>query len=321
MSELPARYDEIESANDRSWYLNGFDRHHDVFLSIESIGKVRPYPYGSNHDSDTNRLTIDGNMSPLYGPSSQDDAEKKAKAQLNMVNFLESISIRPNAVKILKPQRDYSRPLQTYNVDNYELPDDLKVPHQVETKADFIFSHDPNTVLGIRPADCPVVMASAMTKNGPIMMLTHLAWEGAANGFTEQMVKYYSDLEVDMQTLQVYITPGGHAENFTYKDSDENPLDMYDGVSKLFIDVRSKQNDDGKIAYDYKIDTPNFVYNELVRLGINKTSIYLDTSDTARLDSGCSSHTRAVKLGENEVETRDLMVMQLNKAFKGLAKE
>ncbi len=315
MSELPQtpefirRYDRIDTLNRASWYLNDSERSFSVTMSLNSAGDPRrPIPY------QVDRVVQAGNMSPVrladgkvpYGPRYLSDQERYDDAVANMNAYFESLGIDPSTVRVLNPERKYfESPLSAVNIDEdnsvYEGGEPLKLKEQ----GDFIYTHNPNIVMAVRPADCPVAVMSAETPKGRIYMMLHFAWRGPAYGQFEDMYRELAALEVDLSTLDVYITPGGHAENFemieyTPDDQGEKPTPY---ESNLFVGVIK---DEATQMYSFNVDTPKAVYDAFIELGLEPQQIFLDTTDTSSIESGYGSHTRAAKGKEDNV--RDLVV-------------
>ena len=303
------RYDQIEAANSKSWFWSDQPRKLEVVASVASSGPSR--------ERGLARIALAGNMSEKYGDPSIPQEQWPMIANANVNAFHTSLGLDPRHTKILRPQRSYGIPLQPVNVDDISNDPSntnaLWLPQ--ENAGDFLYTYDPNTVLGVRPADCPVIMASGETSRGRILTLTHIASLGAEAGFVKQMFEKFEDLEIDKGTLQVYVTPGAQAENYPYEKA-QNP--MREGLEKLFVNIRPVQIKDRKTGeeidgYKFNIDTPNFVYNELLRLGLSNEQVFVDTSDTARADSGYSSHGRAIR-STTEVNSRDLIIARMNQA-------
>jgi len=288
----PERYEKIEHYNETSWYFT----EERTFEAYMSVGTVKPSvrKFGEH----ALRRTLAGNMSPIYGPEEE--------AFDNMSRFHEELGLDQTKTRILLPQRQYDIPLQMLNVDKDPAISDGVHPAILSERADFLYTYDNEIALAARPADCPIVLATADTPKGNILMLTHLAWQGAANGFIGQMFEHYEELSVDKTSLRLYVTPGGQAESFPYK-SDQNPYEKYPDTHGLFVDVTLIDD-----KYSYSIDTPNFVYNELLKNGLTPEQIYANTSNTSRADSGYSSHGRAMRSGGEETNIRDIIIAKMN---------
>lgn len=288
----PERYEKIERNNDMSWYFTE-ERQFEAYMSVGTV-KPSARKFGEH----ALRQTLAGNMSPIYGPEDE--------ALDNMSRFHEELGLDPAKTRILLPQRQYDIPLQMLNVDNDPAISDGEHPAILSERADFLYTYDSEIALAARPADCPIVLATAETPKGNILMLTHLAWQGAANGFVGQMFEHYETLGVRKDSLRIYVTPGGQAESFPYR-SDHNPYEKYPDTHGLFANV-TKVDD----KYSYAIDTPNFVYNELLKYGVLPEQIYANTSDTSRADSGYSSHGRASRSNGAETNIRDIIIAKMN---------
>lgn len=318
---VPERYRAIENANLRSFYFTNPYRSFDIYQSINSVGDAR-VDYTDTLQSEaplipntnTNRYVTGGNMSTVggYGPIELPLEERSENAKKNMQRFFESISVPATSVYLLNPNRNYSTPIDVVNVDTQKISDDTEWPLRLENSGDFIYTRDPNKVLAVRPADCPVMIASANTPEGGIYMMVHYAWAGAASGYVEQTAEIFDSLGVDRSSLEIYLSPGGQAETFTYTDYPQDPRKEYpaENLEKLFRTVTERVKDDGSTVYNFRIDTPKYVYDQVLKhLNVQPKQVFCDTSDTSSLDSGYSSHGRSVRLqDQGESNTRDIVV-------------
>jgi len=317
MSEFPQtpeftnRYDRIDTLNRASWYLNDSERSFSVTMSLNSAGDPRrPIPY------QVDRVVQAGNMSPVrladgkvpYGPRHLTDQERYDDAVANMNAYFDSLGVDPSTVRVLNPERTYfESPLSVVNVDEDDSAYKGGEPVKLKERGDFIYTYNPDVVMAVRPADCPIAVMSAETPKGRIYMMLHFAWRGPAYGQFEDMYKELALLDVDLSTLDVYVTPGGHAEtlsfvDYTPDDTLEKPV-PYEG--NLFVGV---VEDKGAQTYTFGIDMPKAVYDAFIDLGLEERQIFLDTTDTASMESGYGSHTRAAKGREDNV--RDLVVVR-----------
>lgn len=319
---IPERYKEIDAANKESFYVNNPRRTLDVFQSVQSIGDER-IDLSKLTDEEleaapiARRMIAGGNMSALgpYGPVEfETDAQRIKDAQDNMKAFFESINVPQESAFILNPERDYTTPLTVVDVDAQSLEGHEERPLRLDTSGDFIFTRDPNKILTVRPADCPVMIASADTPEGKIYMLVHYAWKGAANGYVEQTARVFDTLGVDRGSLEIYLTAGGQAESFPYSDYDQDPTTEYPGTEGLFLNREEYINEAGEKKWKFSIDTPRFVYDEVIhQFGVDPKQVFCDTSDTSALDSGYSSHGRSSRLrGQGESNTRDIVIAVFN---------
>lgn len=327
---LPARYEAIENANKDSSYINDVNRPFNVFTSIATAGKprinfdpkqpelfpeekieeIKKYNKVGHTALEGNRRILAGNMSPLnaLGPLEMTIEERIENSKANMCRYISSLGINPGEVLVLSPDRSYDTPMQVVNIDDEVLDPEATSPSIMSKRGDFAYTYDAEKVIGVRPADCPIVIASAETPKGRIYMMVHFAWRGAAapgNGVVD-MAKEFKALGVDFETLDIYVTPGGHSETFSFTAYDQNPHEQYPNTEKLFTGVEKKED-----GYTFGIDTPHFVYQGLIDLGIKPEQIYLDTSDTSALESGYSSHTRSFNLQEDN--NRDMVIVEFNK--------
>lgn len=315
----PQRYEKIDEANMRSWYAIQHDRPFEAYLSFASAGDPR---------IDLSKLSLEerasakaakrvitwGNMSPLnqYGPTEMAIDQRIDDAKTNMANYFNELSISAESVHILFPERDYTTPLTIIDIDTQPVEENTTYPQRVPTSGDFIYTRDPNKILAARPADCPIMLASADTPEGKIYMLVHYAWLGAANHYVEQTAVALEALNVNTSSMSIYLTPGGQAESYSYKNYPEDPRVKFPGTEGLFVNVVEKTNTDGAKVWDFAIDTPKFVYDQVLeKIGVDPTQVFCDTSDTSALNSGYSSHGRSKRLAEQgESNTRDIVIMR-----------
>jgi len=302
---LAERYERIAKANQESFYMTDPNRSFDVFMSVESAGGNRLLGAAAA------RHMLGDNMSIKRGPEDIDDQTRVRLANEHVRAYLNpehGIGVDGSSVILLNPAHNYDRALNAINIDLEAFqPHDL--PASAEEEADFIYTYNPNLALGAKPADCPIVIASAETPKGPIYMMTHFAWRGAAQPETtgvKAMTKIYDKFGVDRSTLQMYVAPGGQAESFQYTGYDHDPYDEYPDARGLF-EVTKEENG----SYSFTIDTPYYVYSQLLELGIDPKQIFVDVSDTASTKSGYSSHGRSVRLQKEGIPTqnsRDLVI-------------
>ena len=311
------RYANIEAANKRSFYMNNPNRTLDVIQSIHSFGDARVETTTTNLDNDdtlaaARRLIAGGNMSPLgaYGPVGLSEEARIKDATSNMSALFESLGVPETSAYLLNPERDYTTPLTIVNIDAQLIEENTTWPTRLEKSGDFIYTRDPNKVLAVRPADCPVMIASADTPDGKVYMMVHYAWKGAANHYVEQTALAFDSLGVDRESLEMYLSPGAQAESYPYSNYPQNPLEEFPGTEGLFVKPTSHINEKGEKVWDFAIDTPKFVYDQVIeKLGVDPSQVFCDTSDTGSLESGYSSHGRSSRLkSQGEANTRDLVV-------------
>lgn len=315
------RYKEIDAANARSFYMNNPNRSFDVFQSVHSFGEPRVDLSAQPENTDVaalaaRRVVAGGNMSNLgtYGPPEMTPEERIEDANTNMHNFLESIEVPEVSVYMLNPERDYSTPLTVVDVDAQETQETDAWPRRLDNSGDFLYTRDRKKVLGVRPADCPVMIASADTPEGKLYMMVHYAWKGAANQYVKQTADIFDSLGVDRDSLEVYLTPGGQAESFPYTNYPQDPRKEFPGTDGLFAKVREHEKEDGTKVWDFGIDTPKFVYDQVIeQFGIDPKQVFCDTSDTSALESGASSHGRSMRLQkQGEANARDFVTAVFN---------
>ena len=305
------RYAAIDAANTASFYLTKPDRSFDAYQSVHSYGDAR-----SDEATPANKIAkrsiAAGNMSPLgpYGPAELSESERIQDAKHNMSAFFESLGVPETSVYMLRPDRDYTAPLTVVDVDAQITNETTEWPARLDTAGDFIYTRDPNKILAVRPADCPVLIASADSPNGKLFMMVHYAWRGAACHFVQQTATIFDSLGVDKDSLEMYLTQGSQAESFPYTDYSQNPLEEFPGTEGLFVNVSNRRKEDGSEVWNFDIDTPKFIYDQLLKhLDVSPKQLFCDTSDTGALNSGYSSHGRSMRLRETgESNTRDIVV-------------
>lgn len=326
------RYQEVDKANAHSWYMTEADRPFTVNMSVHSAGHVRQRVDKNTHTPEdidfinqqnkAARFILAGNMSTVqqpdgkvpYGPSELSDEGRLKDASGNMQKYFETegIDIDPATVRVLNPERDYSTPLTVVNVDEDPGVYTGNGPIRLEKSGDFIYTYNPDIVLAVRPADCPIAVMTAETPKGRVDIMTHFAWRGPASGQFDDLAKELDALDVERETMRVYITPGGQAETYQFTnyvaDGKNNP-EPVEGA--LFVDVKKEVGEDGTAKYSFGIDTPNAVYEAFLGLGLDKKQIFLDTSDTTSLASGYGSHGRAMRQKEDNV--RDLVTAKFHR--------
>jgi copper oxidase (laccase) domain-containing protein len=332
----PERYAQMTERNKTSRYMTDVDRPFTVNMSVHSAGKPRVmYNVFNTPDQEIidagkaasrlikfpipgNRFPLAGNMSTLvdpkgepYGPKDLPGEFRTEDARNNMKSYMESLDIDPAMVRVLFPDRSYDTPLQVVNIDEDPTPVyDGNEPSRLTERGDMIYTYNPNIVLGVRPADCPLVVISADTPKGRIYSMVHFAWQGAAADQVSDMKREFANLGMDLSTATVYLTPGGHAETFPYTTG----LDLnekYPVAEGLFNDPEPYEKE-GKQVRDYEIDTPNFVYEGLLSIGLEPDQIFVDTSDTTAPESGYASHSRASRLDDDN--SRDFVTVKLEAA-------
>lgn len=331
-TKQPERYEAITRLNDESDYMTNPNRPFDVAQSIQSAGDERVMYNKYDDDPEiveagkaANRLirfTLGGNMSNVtlasgaaaYGPKDLSSDERLADARKNMERFQEAFGVDPSTVRVLFPDRDYSTPLDAVNIDEDPATYDGTGPVKLATQGDMIYTYNPDIVLGVRPADCPLVVLSAETPKGRIYTMTHFAWEGAARGYMDDMQHELQKLGVDLSTASVYVTPGGQAETFPH-ELDDNPNDTFPRAEGLFTKpVEIEKN--GKKRHAFCIDTPNFVYEGLLAMGLEPRQIFVDTTDTTAPNAGTASHSRSSRLDDDN--GRDFVLVKLNRVESGI---
>ena len=349
--EVPERYARIDKANEQSFYMTDSERPFAVTLSVHSVGAPRLRVDAAQQTAEevaelkqinepavasadevgylkqaglAARFVLGGNMSTIvrdgeaaFGPGNMTSDERLKDARGNMNKHFKNLDIDPASVRILNPERDYSTPLTTVNVDEDKGVYNGLDPVRLEKSGDLLYTYDDTIVLAARPADCPIAIMTADTPLGRVNMLLHFAWKGAASGQYEDMKREFDKLGIDYESLKVYISPGGQAETFRYTnyvpDGKENP-DVEEG--RLFVDVTS-DGDNTQPPFNFGIDTPNDVYEAFLDMGLDKKQVFLDTSDTTNLSSGYNSNSR--DYNQQESGARGILTAQFEAPQLSLA--
>ena len=306
----PNRYNKIEKQNEESFFFN----EPLMMTVVTSISgrETRLHPHPKTRDGGS--ISYAGNMSEMWGNKDLSDDERVADARQNVDNFVRQPGIDkdPANVRILLPQRSYGIPLQVIDIDSLPVDPENKAAKSIEDRGDMLVTRNPEIILGVRPADCPVMFMTGFDEEGKAVYgLAHIAYDGARAGFVAQAVEQFLAQGVPLESMRINITAGGQAENFLYV-GDNDPLEGTTGLEDLYVNLRNVV-EDGKNKIAFGIDTPNFVYKELLRAGLSPYQLNLDTSDTASLVSQYSSHGRAersrrawVANGSNPAEDYEL---------------
>lgn len=86
----------------------------------------------------------------------------------------------------------------------------------LEVQANFVFTRDPNLILTIKPADCPIVVGYCKDRDGnDLMFVDHSGRDAANAGLTYQGLLYLRDvLGVDLYQMKVAVLPGVSKKNY-----------------------------------------------------------------------------------------------------------
>ena len=207
---------------------------------------------------------------------------------------------------VMKPQIDH------YNDRSVEgsivCADDIaeKGDYIEDTRPAFMmWSKDVNRVLGIRPADCPTVVFSAIGADSePIHGLMHAGWQDEDAGFTEQGLAFLTNRGVDMASMNVYIAPGGVEFGYSRPTDPREGHDdkfTHEGWKTRITDVH-EQGD--KVRFT--IDMVGFAVDRLREAGVSDEQIVIDSTDTSVEETGYSSHKQASRGAVSP--TRDLVM-------------
>ncbi|UTX51112.1 laccase domain-containing protein [Candidatus Saccharibacteria bacterium TM7i] len=297
-----SRYATIERNNAESFL---FHEHPplEVIHSLHSIGNSREL------GAVATRTLLAGNMSPLneYGPVHLTPEGRVHDARRNVAAFLHQNNIDQKQIRLLAPERDYTTPLTIINLDTISLEQDDAQLLRPATKGDFMYTHNAELALAVRPADCPVAFVSAETPKGEVSALIHFAWLGVAHGYVTQAKEALNSLEVNWESLRVRLSAGAHAKSYRYTNYPEDPREKFPISDGLFVDITQGKED---TTYNFAIDVAAAAYEEVLKhWDITPYQLFMDTSDTAAPEVGYSSHSRTHQHypvdGEN---SRDLVV-------------
>lgn len=297
-----------------------------VAVSVATVGPSREFEGWRDR-----RIRLAGNMSENYAQPDHEDLDEaraskqatpeeksvmSAYAQEYTARFIESCGYDPDHTAVIRPQSDYSKPLSIVDVDNSLSPEGNEgFATWLKEQGDLIFTRDPETVLGCRPADCPVLVIKGVDGNGEdILSMLHVGWQGLNAGYLEDAMAFLHKQGVDFSSLRVYVGPAANKESYPYSNEHDprgtdSPRFSHDDRDKLFVDVQ-RNPDTGK--YDFAMDMPGFINYMLTspdRIGLRPEQVAFDGSDVAAFDSGYSSHSRVRLTGE--VNTRDIIIASM----------
>lgn len=223
---------------------------------------------------------------------------RKESARLHMNQALESIGGPELAadVVVMKPQSDHYKD-RTIKGNIVSADDKERSDGYIEDDrpAFMIYSHDPNRVVGIRPADCPTVAFAGHDRDGkPVHGLMHGGWQDEDAGFLEQgLVFLDKDLNVDIKNLNFTVGPGG--VNFDYK----RPTDPRDGDDPNVVHAgwKTRTTDHEKVngGVAFVFDMHGFAVDRLKEAGAADSQIFVDSTDTTDPKSGHASHKLAAQ--------------------------
>lgn len=301
-----------------SWFMKG-EEGPRVVTSVATTG----------FDSNSERHELAGSMSPAWGqpfdtkldlggvsiqdlnlmPANlnkvkEEDRQKhqeiidvrKEASRNRVTRYLENIGgpELENDVVIIKPQNDHYKD-RTIKGNIVNADDVERNGHYIEDDrpAFMLYSHDPNRVVGIRPADCPTIAFSGYDKQGrPVHGLMHGGWQDEDAGFLDQGLAFLrNDLGVDIKDLNFSIAPGG--VNFDYK----RPTDPRNGNDPMIVHegwkTRTTDHEQVEGGVHFVFDMHGFAVDRLKEAGATDEQIFIDPTDTTADESGHSSHKRA----------------------------
>jgi hypothetical protein len=224
-----------------------------------------------------------------------------ARAEAGDEQVLHAIESMPGVeakdVIIMKPQSDYHTDRKKHGIivcaDDVERTDSFIR----DTRPAFMmYSHDTERVIGLLPADCPVLVFSGVDRDGkPIHGLIHSGWNDEDRGVPKQGIHFLKRIKnVDIKDLNFYVAPGG--VEFGYSRP-TNPLD--DPKDLKFSDKNGWANRlydmtyQGEKGYRFTIDMIGFLIDDLKREGATDHQIFIDSTDTVDPTTGHASHKLA----------------------------
>lgn len=290
--------------------------------SVASVGETYRNPAAKRYE-------LTGNTSPAYAqfdrpdvvkpPLSMNDtyAEERANlAEERVSRFVRDVGFEPSQVVIMRatnptPAREV---LNVVNIDEVFRPGDNGDRATFVDPAlsgDFVYTKNPEVVLGCRPGDCPIVLLQGISNDRqPIIGMFHGGWQNLNAGQLEQAVDFMAEQGIAPAELSVYVGSGAAKESFPYTQTARpgSPEGRFTSpnVDDLARDVHYDETDQ---KYHFNIDMFGYIDKALTRKGVE--NIIHDGSDTADPSSGYSSHSRAVNHLAGAVETRDLVLASL----------
>lgn len=104
-----------------------------------------------------------------------------------------------------------------------ENDSDFAEKRDLDIQANFVFTRDPNVVLTIKPADCPIVVGYCKDKDGKdIAFIDHMGADAKNAGISRQGLLYLKDvLGVDLSTVKVTILPGVSKKHYDISNEPE----------------------------------------------------------------------------------------------------
>lgn len=112
---------------------------------------------------------------------------------------------------------------------------------QLDIRANFVFTRDPNLLMAIKPADCPIVVGYCKDEFGnDLIFIDHSGADACNANLSYQGMRYLRDeLGVDMSQVKLTILPGVSKE---YYDISNEPERRGNGIAdeswKEFIDEK-----------------------------------------------------------------------------------
>lgn len=200
-----------------------------------------------------------------------------------------------NDVVIIKPQADHYIDCtikgNIVNADDLERTGDFI---EDDRPAFMMYSHDPNRILAIRPADCPTISFYGHDRDGrAVHGLMHAGWQDEDAGFIEQGLDYIkNELNCDISEINFAIGPGG--VEFGYS----RPYDPREGSDPKFVHEgwKTRTTDYEELEDDkwrFIIDMPGFAADRIMEAGASEEQIFIDSTDTSTAESGHASHKQA----------------------------
>lgn len=225
------------------------------------------------------------------------------------------------------------------NIVVSENDPDVAESNQMDIRANFVFTRDPEIVLAIKPADCPIVIGFCKDKDGnDLIYVDHSGADAANAGLSYQGMIYLRDeLGVNLSEVQIAIIPGVSKENFfitneperrgngiseeSWKDFIDEPYPDYivEGLLRAdpkFKEMTEKQKDvkrqeirNGQKRY---VDIGEATLWQLIDTGVLPENIQIIEDDSYEAAGNGTAHSHRYTM-ENDGKNRgrDVVMYQL----------
>jgi copper oxidase (laccase) domain-containing protein len=279
---------------------------------------------------DMQDLLLDADLNNL--PAEEVEQKRHEREQIalgRLFEYLHAEGVEPSDTFIVKPQNQWRKgiPLHPANAD--ELPDDQREfwnmeaddgssipgPERPKEQSDMIYTRNPNQALAILPADCPTLIGRGQDAEGNwVMWLQHGGWNGLNEGYLDDGLDFARDeLGVDLSKALFHIAPGGIEFKYHQDIDPHSPENDKFTHPRLLENLENFTEAEGG-GYDFEINMFGFIMDALADRGVDvEHQVYVNNTDTSRLDSGHSSHQRFAdkSLGEDRqpFASRDMVLV------------